>query len=75
MVTELKRIEGWSVVTQWGGARFVDFVNLYQPATRSGKPPDPQKRPEDLARYVTTGPSAVTTGMQAIDNGRMHFLR
>ena len=46
-------IEGWSVVTQWAGARFVDFANLYRPATRSGKPPDPRKRPEDLVRYVS----------------------
>ena len=53
MVTELKCIEGWSVVTQWAGARFVDFVNFYQPATRSGKPSDLRKRPEDLARYVS----------------------
>jgi hypothetical protein len=53
MVTELKCIEGWSVVTQWAGARFVDFANLYRPATRSGNPPDPRKRPEDLVRYVS----------------------
>ncbi len=29
MVTELKCIEGWSRVLQWGGARFSDFVEKY----------------------------------------------
>jgi hypothetical protein len=29
MVTELKCIEGWSRVLQWGGARFSDFVARY----------------------------------------------
>jgi hypothetical protein len=29
MITELKCIEGWSRVTQWGGARFRDFMAKY----------------------------------------------
>jgi hypothetical protein len=53
MVTELKCIEGWSVVVQWAGARFADFANIYQPATQSGKPPDLRNKPEDLVRYVS----------------------
>lgn len=31
MTTELKCIEGWSVVVNWTGARFSDFVAKYQP--------------------------------------------
>lgn len=53
MVTELKCIEGWSVVVHWAGARFADFINAYRPATRSGEPSDPQRNPQDLVRYVS----------------------
>ena len=53
MVTQLKCIEGWSVIVQWAGARFADFANVYRPATRSGEAPDVQRRPEDLVRYVS----------------------
>lgn len=31
MTTELKCIEGWSVVVNWAGARFFDFVQKFQP--------------------------------------------
>ena len=31
MVTELKCIEGWSVIVQWAGARFADFRARYGP--------------------------------------------
>lgn len=31
MTTELKCIEGWSVIINWTGARFSDFVRKYQP--------------------------------------------
>ena len=31
MTTELKCIEGWSVIVNWAGARFSDFVQKYQP--------------------------------------------
>jgi hypothetical protein len=34
MVTELRCIEGWSVVVQWGGVRFRDFAAKYR--TQSG---------------------------------------
>jgi DMSO/TMAO reductase YedYZ molybdopterin-dependent catalytic subunit len=53
MVTELRCIEGWSAVVQWAGARFADFINAYRPATRSGRPSDPQREPEDLVGYVS----------------------
>ena len=52
MVTELKCIEGWSVVVHWAGARLADFAARYGLATRSGKPPASPEGPDDLARYV-----------------------
>ena len=45
MTTELKCIEGWSVVVHWAGARFSDFLAQYPLATRSGPA-------ADLAPYV-----------------------
>ena len=52
LVTELKCVEGWSEVMQFGGVRFLDFVTQFSLATRSGRTPDPQGNPEDLYRYV-----------------------
>ncbi|MEP6662725.1 MAG: molybdopterin-dependent oxidoreductase [Verrucomicrobiota bacterium] len=53
MTTELKCIEGWSVIVHWAGARFSDFTAKYLPMTRDGSSPDLEKRPQDLARYVS----------------------
>jgi len=39
MVTELKCIEGWSVVVQWAGARFADFAAAYAPKMENGVAP------------------------------------
>jgi DMSO/TMAO reductase YedYZ molybdopterin-dependent catalytic subunit len=39
MITELKCIEGWSVIVQWAGVRFADFAAKYGP--------------RDLTRYVS----------------------
>ena len=52
LVTELKCVEGWSQVMQFGGVRFVDFVTRFGLATRSGRAPDPERDPQDLYRYV-----------------------
>ena len=52
MTTELKCIEGWSVVVHWAGARLSDFLARYPLATRSGHPADPLNPPADLAPYV-----------------------
>lgn len=52
MTTELKCIEGWSIVVHWAGARFSDFAARYLPTTRDGSAPDPQNRPEDLTPFV-----------------------
>jgi len=52
MTTELKCIEGWSVVVHWAGARLSDFLARYPLATRSGQPADPLHQAADLAPYV-----------------------
>jgi hypothetical protein len=52
MVTQLKCVEGWSVVVQWAGARLADFMAAYRLGTRSGLPPDPEAKPGDLLAYV-----------------------
>jgi DMSO/TMAO reductase YedYZ molybdopterin-dependent catalytic subunit len=52
MTTELKCIEGWSVVVNWAGARLSDFVAAYGLGARPESPSDMQNRPQDLYRYV-----------------------
>jgi DMSO/TMAO reductase YedYZ molybdopterin-dependent catalytic subunit len=52
MTTELKCIEGWSVVVHWAGARLSDFLARYPLASRSGRPANPLDPPADLAPYV-----------------------
>ena len=54
MTTELKCIEGWSIVVNWAGARFADFLAKYPLASRSGQPiKDIANPPTDLAPYVS----------------------
>lgn len=53
MTVEFKCIEGWSVVTQWAGVRFSDFMAAYPPETMSGDPLDLADDPEDLPPYVS----------------------
>jgi DMSO/TMAO reductase YedYZ molybdopterin-dependent catalytic subunit len=53
MTTELKCIEGWSVIVHWAGARLSDFMAKYPPATRSGDAPDIKNKPQDLPAYVS----------------------
>jgi len=53
MTTELKCIEGWSIVVNWTGARFSDFIARYQPKTRNGNATDIQNNPENLMPYVS----------------------
>ena len=43
MTTELKCIEGWSIIVHWAGVRFSDFVAAYAPGVR----------PQDLPKYVS----------------------
>jgi len=51
MTTEFKCIEGWSVIVNWAGARFSDFMKAYPPETRSGT--FSLEHPEDLPSYVS----------------------
>lgn len=53
LMTQLKCIEGWADLGFWAGARLIDFMEKYRPATRGGSPPDARGRPEDLVRYVS----------------------
>jgi DMSO/TMAO reductase YedYZ molybdopterin-dependent catalytic subunit len=54
LITELKCIEGWSIVVHWAGARFADFLAKYPLASRSGQPiKDIASPPADLAPYVS----------------------
>ena len=52
MTTEMKCIEGWSVIVTWAGARFSDFAARYAPQTQSGDAPDVRKKPQDLLPFV-----------------------
>jgi DMSO/TMAO reductase YedYZ molybdopterin-dependent catalytic subunit len=54
LTTQLKCIEGWSIIVNWAGARFVDFLAKYPLASRSGQPiKDSANPPADLAPYVS----------------------
>jgi DMSO/TMAO reductase YedYZ molybdopterin-dependent catalytic subunit len=53
LVTELKCIEGWSIVVHWAGASFADFLAKYPLASRSSQPvKDIANPPAGLAPYV-----------------------
>ena len=53
MITELRCIEGWSVVNRWTGTRLIDLMERYPPATRDGSPPDLARHPERLVQYIS----------------------
>lgn len=53
MITELKCIEGWSVIVQWAGVRFSDLASKYLPNTIDGRRPDVINHPEKLLPYVS----------------------
>jgi len=53
ITTQLKCIEGWSIIVHWGGARLADFLAKYPLASRSSQPiRDVANPPADLAPYV-----------------------
>jgi DMSO/TMAO reductase YedYZ molybdopterin-dependent catalytic subunit len=52
LVTELKCVEGWSEIMQFGGVRFIDFLTHFGLGTRSGRPFNPEADPQDLFHYV-----------------------
>ncbi|HKV41417.1 MAG TPA: molybdopterin-dependent oxidoreductase [Blastocatellia bacterium] len=53
VVTELRCIEGWSVIVKWGGARFSDFAQKYLPSTTGSQSSAAPVKPLDMARYVS----------------------
>lgn len=53
MTTELKCIEGWSIIVSWAGVRFSDLIAKYGPKTVSGRPADLANNPQDLLPYVS----------------------
>lgn len=53
MTTELKCVEGWSIIVNWAGVRFSDFAAAYSPKTLDGSLPDVFSRPEQLVPYVS----------------------
>lgn len=65
MTTELKCIEGWSIIVNWAGVRFADFAAKYPPATQSGDAPNVKTKPQDLLPYVglTTPDGGYYVGM------------
>lgn len=52
MITEFKCIEGWSVIVQWAGARFSDFMKAFPPQIKSGNDFS-LNHAEDLPPYVS----------------------
>jgi hypothetical protein len=51
MITELKCIEGWSIIVKWTGARMRDLVQKYPPGTQSGEAFHIEK-PGDWPQYA-----------------------
>ena len=58
IVTELKCIEGWSDVVQWGGVRLLDFAKHYRLGTRSGSAPDPDSASAESPALRSHGDAA-----------------
>ena len=52
MTTQLKCVEGWSIIVSWAGVRFSDFAAAYLPKTHDGSHPDVFNHPEKLVPYV-----------------------
>ena len=52
IVTQMKCIEGWSVIVRWAGVRLADLIEKYPPLTKTGEDPDVLRRPDDLVGYV-----------------------
>jgi DMSO/TMAO reductase YedYZ molybdopterin-dependent catalytic subunit len=51
LVTELRCVEGWSMVVHWTGTRLSDFIARYPPAGPDGRPATPS-RPQDLPPFL-----------------------
>jgi DMSO/TMAO reductase YedYZ molybdopterin-dependent catalytic subunit len=51
MITELRCIEGWSIIVKWTGARLSDLIARYPPRNRDGSR-GTISSPEQLVRYA-----------------------
>ena len=51
LTTELRCVEGWSMIVTWTGTRLSDFLAAYPPAARDGSRAD-VRRPPSLPRFV-----------------------
>lgn len=67
MVTELKCVEGWSQVVQWGGVRLMDFLAHYNLGRRDAKEHDSSTRADDLFPFtqLATPDEAYYVGLDA----------
>ena len=52
MTTELKCIEGWSVIVNWAGCRLSELAAACGVGTRNGMSTDVRTRPQHVVRYV-----------------------
>jgi DMSO/TMAO reductase YedYZ molybdopterin-dependent catalytic subunit len=52
VITELRCIEGWSIIVKWTGARLADLMQKFPPPTRDGSKPDVYGSPQKLTRFV-----------------------
>jgi DMSO/TMAO reductase YedYZ molybdopterin-dependent catalytic subunit len=53
VTTELRCVEGWSVIVTWAGARLADLATLTGLARASGQPGDLGANPADLLPFVS----------------------
>jgi DMSO/TMAO reductase YedYZ molybdopterin-dependent catalytic subunit len=51
LITELRCVEGWTIVVHWTGVRLSDFIERYPPAARDGAAARPQ-HPERMPPFV-----------------------
>jgi DMSO/TMAO reductase YedYZ molybdopterin-dependent catalytic subunit len=53
LTTELRCVEGWSMIVTWTGARLSDFMAAYPPAARDGSRADVRRDAGSLPRFVS----------------------
>ncbi len=52
LVTELRCVEGWTIIVHWTGARLSDFIARYPPAGRDGASVDVARQPDLLPPFL-----------------------
>ena len=74
-VTEFKCVEGWSAVMHFAGYGFRQFLTAFKLGTRSGAAPDPERRPDDLYRYVYLATPAIRMRPNSVNDFMRRSLR